>query len=96
MAPPSASVNGNGVQRCNVSMTAIRYVKRSLSLACSDSWVILGRPRMAPSRLKLTITVMSIGLAREAGGGFQQECSLANTSLMVSSCSGSALRRAGR
>ena len=31
---------------------------------------------------------MSIGLAREAGGGFQQECSLAKTSLRVSSCSG--------
>ena len=43
---------------------------------------------MAPSRLKLTMTVMSIGLAREVGGGFQQECSLAKTSLMVSSCSG--------
>src|SRR4051794_33376914 len=43
---------------------------------------------MAPSRLKLTTTVMSIGLAREAGGGRQQEYNLANTSLMVSSCSG--------
>jgi hypothetical protein len=32
---------------------------------------------MAPSRLKLTMTVMSIGLAREAGGGRQQEYSLA-------------------
>ena len=30
---------------------------------------------MAPSRLKLTMTVMSIGLAREAGGGCQHECS---------------------
>src|SRR5882672_6993468 len=36
-APPSPSVNGNGVQRCNVSITAIRYSSRSLSLACSDS-----------------------------------------------------------
>src|SRR5882724_9721424 len=36
-APPSPSVNGNGVQRCNVSMTASRYCSRSLSLACSDS-----------------------------------------------------------
>ena len=36
-APPSPSVNGNGVQRCNVSITAIRYAIRSLSLACSDS-----------------------------------------------------------
>ena len=51
---------------------------------------------MAPSRLKLTITVMSIGLAREAGGGFQQECSLANTSLMVSSLRRLGLRRRGR
>src|SRR5512147_527951 len=41
---------------------------------------------MAPSRLKLTMTVMSIGLAREAGGGRQQEYNLAKTSLMVSSC----------
>src|SRR6266536_2830787 len=36
-APPKLSVNGNGVQRCNVSITAIRYASRSLSLACSDS-----------------------------------------------------------
>src|SRR6201747_1709337 len=36
-APPSPSVNGNGVQRCNVSMTATRYCSRSLSLACADS-----------------------------------------------------------
>src|SRR4051812_45719214 len=36
-AAPNPSVNGNGVQRCNVSITAIRYCKRSLSLACSDS-----------------------------------------------------------
>src|SRR6266404_8064157 len=36
-APPSPSVNGNGVQRCNVSITAIRYCRRSLSDACSDS-----------------------------------------------------------
>ena len=47
---------------------------------------------MAPSRLKLTMTVMSIGLAREAGGGRQQEYSLAKTSLMVSSCSRLGLR----
>src|SRR6266850_2803789 len=45
---------------------------------------------MAPSRLKLTTTVMSIGLARESGGGFQQECNLAKMSLRVSSCCGSA------
>src|SRR5215218_2145143 len=44
---------------------------------------------MAPSRLKLTMTVMSIGLAREAGGGRQQEYNLAKTSLMVSSGCGS-------
>src|SRR5882757_2161984 len=50
-APPSPSVNGNGAQRCNVSITAIRYFSRSLSLACSDSKVIRGWPRMAPSRL---------------------------------------------
>src|SRR5437660_6509028 len=43
---------------------------------------------MAPARLKLTITVMSIGLAREAGGGCQHEYNLAKTSLMVSSCCG--------
>src|SRR5258705_13853019 len=43
---------------------------------------------MAPSRLKLTTTVMSIGLAREAGGGCQHEYNLAKTSLMVSSCCG--------
>src|ERR1700704_4111619 len=45
---------------------------------------------MPPSRVKLTITVMSIGLAREAGAGLQQAYSLANTSLRVSSCAGSA------
>src|SRR5437773_8666061 len=43
---------------------------------------------MAPSRLKLTTTVMSIGLAREAGGGCQHEYNLAKISLMVSSCCG--------
>ncbi len=48
---------------------------------------------MTPSRLKLTTTVMSIGLACDSGGGFQQECNLVTTSLMVSSRSGSA--RAG-
>src|SRR4051794_8895040 len=36
-APPIASVNGIGVQRCNVSMTATRYSSRSLSEAFSDS-----------------------------------------------------------
>src|ERR1700683_3708663 len=45
---------------------------------------------MLPSRLKLTITVMSMpGLAREAGGGFQQVRNLATTSLMVSTRAGS-------
>src|SRR3954447_7855304 len=34
-APPIASVNGIGVQRCNVSMTATRYSSRSLSVAFS-------------------------------------------------------------
>src|SRR2546423_8951009 len=29
MAPPNASVNGNGVQRCNACITASRYCKRS-------------------------------------------------------------------
>ena len=58
-----------------------------------DSWVILGRPKMCPSRLKLTMTVMSIGLARDKGGGFQQPRSLTTTSLMVSICPVSA--RAG-
>ena len=36
-APASASLNGNGVQRCNASMTAIRYARRSLSEAPSVS-----------------------------------------------------------
>src|SRR5437879_13258773 len=45
---------------------------------------------MTPSRLKLTITVMSMGLAAESGGGFQQECSLAKISLRLSSGGGSA------
>jgi hypothetical protein len=46
---------------------------------------------MFPARLKLTITVMSIsGLALDAGGGLQQVRSLANTSLRVSTCAGSA------
>jgi hypothetical protein len=39
--------------------------------------VILGRPRISPARLKLTITVMSMALARDAGGGFQQRPILA-------------------
>ena len=29
IAPPNASVNGNGVQRCKASIKAIRYCKRS-------------------------------------------------------------------
>src|SRR5918911_5253469 len=45
---------------------------------------------MAPSRLKLTTTVISSGLALEPGGGRQHECNLANTSLSVSSCCGCA------
>src|SRR5882724_2468596 len=36
-APAILSVNGIGVQRCNVSITAIRYISRSLSSARSDS-----------------------------------------------------------
>src|SRR5882757_1534640 len=36
-APPRLSVNGNGVQRCNVSITATRYCSRSLSVASCDS-----------------------------------------------------------
>src|ERR1700730_5102432 len=36
-APAILSVNGIGVQRCNASITAIRYCTRSLSVACSDS-----------------------------------------------------------
>src|SRR3984957_983203 len=36
-APAIPSVNGLGVQRCNVSMTAMRYISRSLSVACADS-----------------------------------------------------------
>ena len=45
---------------------------------------------MAPARLKLTITVMSIGLALDSGGGLKQLCSLTKMSLRVSSFSGSA------
>src|SRR4051812_21296385 len=45
---------------------------------------------MTPSRLKLTTTVMSTGLAAESGGGFQQERSLTNISLRLSSAGGSA------
>src|SRR5665811_1076319 len=41
---------------------------------------------MFPSRLKLTITVMSMGLARDAGGGFQQVPNLAYASRMVLTC----------
>src|SRR5262249_44041721 len=37
IAPPSPSENDNGVQRCNVSITAMRYASRSLSVAFSDS-----------------------------------------------------------
>src|SRR6202790_4544080 len=37
IAPAIASVNGIGVQRCNASITAMRYCTRSLSVACSDS-----------------------------------------------------------
>ena len=36
-APAMLSVNGIGVQRCNASITAMRYCSRSLSVACSDS-----------------------------------------------------------
>src|ERR1700744_3686543 len=83
MAPAIPAVNGTGVQRFNASITATRYVKRSLSLACSDSKVILGCPRMSPFRLKLTRTVMSIaGLACD--GRCQQLPSLVNNSLRVS------------
>jgi hypothetical protein len=42
-----------------------------------------GRPRICPARLKLTLTVMSIGLATEAGGGFQHADNLSNRSLSV-------------
>src|SRR5258705_6878684 len=46
---------------------------------------------MSPSRLKLTITVMSMpGWARPAGGGFQQVLNLAITSWMESTCTVSA------
>src|SRR5229473_152282 len=44
---------------------------------------------MSPARLKLTITVMSIPLACDGGGGFQQVFNLANTSRMVLTCTGS-------
>src|SRR5436305_15304223 len=46
---------------------------------------------MAPSRLKLTITVMSIGSACDSGGGLQQECSRTKMSFSVSSCTGCAV-----
>src|ERR1700730_6142751 len=36
-APAIPSLNGIGVQRCNASITAMRYISRSLSVACSDS-----------------------------------------------------------
>src|SRR3984957_9144636 len=36
-APAMLSVNGIGVQRCNASITAMRYNSRSLSVAWSDS-----------------------------------------------------------
>src|ERR1700710_519463 len=63
-APPIPSVNGIGVQRCNASMTAMRYNSRSLSVAFSDSYVIFGCPKMLPSRLNVTIAVISTsGLA---------------------------------
>src|SRR5580693_7229263 len=43
---------------------------------------------MLPSRLKLTITVMSMsGLARDAGGGFQQDLNRANACLILSTFS---------
>src|SRR5258707_5695234 len=46
---------------------------------------------MSPLRLKLTITVMSMpGLARDAGGGFQQLLNFATTSWIVLTCAGSA------
>src|SRR6185369_77698 len=45
---------------------------------------------MAPSRLKLTRTVMSIGFACERGGGFQHCCSRPITSLMLSTGSAAA------
>src|SRR5262249_7244754 len=45
---------------------------------------------IAPERLKLTMMVMSIAFAREAGGGFQQVPRCSNTSLMVLTCLSSA------
>src|SRR3981189_2739282 len=46
---------------------------------------------MSPLRVKLTMTVMAIpGLARDAGGGFQQVLNFANTSRMVLISAGSA------
>src|SRR3984893_10096941 len=36
-APAIPSLNGIGVRRCNASITAMRYISRSLSVACSDS-----------------------------------------------------------
>src|ERR1700687_329215 len=49
---------------------------------------------MFPARLKLTITVMSMGLACDPGGGFQQAVNLANASRMVLTCPGSACAQA--
>src|SRR5258708_23962988 len=37
-APAIPSVNVIGVQRCNASITAMRYITRSLSVSCSASW----------------------------------------------------------
>src|SRR5690242_8639345 len=41
---------------------------------------------IAPDRLKLRTTVMSIGAATEVAGGFQQENRRSNTSLRVLTC----------
>src|SRR5258707_3991348 len=45
---------------------------------------------MSPLRLKLTITVMSMGLALDAGGGVQQVFNFAIRSRMVLTCATSA------
>jgi len=66
-----ASVNGIGAQRCNASITAIRYSSPVVVIAVSDSKSDLGATKDAPVRSKLTITVMSMGLACDAGGGLQ-------------------------
>src|SRR5258708_25335135 len=47
-APPMPSVNGIGAQRCNVSMTAVRYAMLSAWVPSGDSRGSLGLPSSSP------------------------------------------------